>query len=141
MIIRKILLVAAAALFCVSQEAAAQDMPDMKGVWKGTTQAVHVGDLPHRKNAKPGHNFGKVINISITIAEQEANMFKGHVEVGDQEEVLIGSFHPATQSGVAVDSDGAMSFTLDGTDAMHVCYWIMSTTAKATACFTLNREK
>jgi hypothetical protein len=141
MTIRKVLLVPAAVLALASPEASAQDMPDLKGVWKGTTQAVHIGDMPHRRNAKPGHNFGKAINISADIAEQEANMFKGHLDVGDKREVLIGSVHPATQSGVMLDNDGGFTFTLEGRDLMHACYWHMTATAKATACFTLAREK
>lgn len=113
----------------------------MKGVWKGTTQAVHVGDMPHRKNAKPGHNFGKLIELSANITEQEANMFKGHLDIGNQKEVLIGSVHPATHSGVVLDNDGSFTFTLEGSDVMHACYSHLTDAAKATACFTLTREK
>jgi hypothetical protein len=116
-------------------------VPDMKGTWIGTTHAVHIGHMPHRRATREGHNFGGPLELRITITEQEHILFTGKLYINDKVETLIGSINPDSKNGIALDDDGQIMFTLSNPDKMDACYSHMDENVKAAACFTLTRSK
>lgn len=141
MMVRSALLGSGILCWLVSAPASAQDIPDMKGIWKGNTHAVHIGHMPHRRAVREGHNFGGPLELQITIMEQEHTMFMGRLDINGRTETLIGSINPDSRNGIALDDDGQIIFILSGTEKMNACYSHMDKDVKATACFTLIRSK
>jgi hypothetical protein len=70
--------------------AAAQDIPNLVGTWKGETQAVHIGPNPYRIPEHNGPNFpDNFIEFTYVVKEQHGTRFAGET-VGKFTETFIG---------------------------------------------------
>ncbi|HEX2528382.1 MAG TPA: hypothetical protein VHL31_19030 [Geminicoccus sp.] len=128
------------ALGVVVEQAAAQDVPDMVGTWKGMLQAVIIGANPYRVPERPGPYFAdKEIEFTYRIDEQQGNRFIGQISVGDIRETLIGAVSMDNHTGIFIDDDGRYEFTLADPQTMNVCYAHSFPTTKAVTCFQLKR--
>jgi hypothetical protein len=124
----------------VALPAAADEIPNLVGTWKGTARAVHIGPTPYRIPDGPGPTFGGDLEFTYVIKEQQDGRFAGETE-GKYTEQFLGALQPpAYQSGVMVDSDGDYTFTLRDATTMDACYRHVYPSSKVVACFTLTKQ-
>lgn len=121
--------------------AAAASMPDLKGVWKGSATAVHIGATPYRKSDGKIDLSEDLVEFTYTIDQQKGQLFAGKMAGPGQSETLIGSLAPDGKSGVMLDDDGQYAFTLAGPDQIDTCYSHAKKDSKVIACWTLTRQK
>jgi hypothetical protein len=125
----------------VMSPAAAQDIPNLVGTWKGETQAVHIGPNPYRVPETNGPNFpDNFIEFTYVVKQQEGTRFAGETE-GKFTETFIGMLKPPEyRSGIFVDDDGQYDFTLRDDTTIDMCYWHQYPTSKVVACWTLTKQ-
>jgi hypothetical protein len=100
-------------LAAMSLPAAAQQVPDMVGTWKGKASAVHIGSNPYRVAQGNGVQFpANEIEFTYTIKEQHGNRFAGESAGVDYKETIIGALQPDNKGGIMLDDDGRYDFTL-----------------------------
>jgi len=147
MVTRQCELLAAGVIFgavVVSSSGAsrAQEMFNLVGTWKGTAQAVHVGDNPYRATEGFGPSFSaSAIEFTFTITDQRGNRFSGHSSDGKRTETLIGAISPNNRSGVVVDDDGQYLFNVRDSDTLDVCYSHLNLSGKVASCYEWKRSK
>jgi len=135
------LLAAAALAVGLALPASAQEIPNLVGVWKGGTKAVHIGPNPYRIPEHDGPNFpANIIEFTYEVKEQHDTRFAG-VTVGKFTEDFIGMLRPPDYtSGIFIDDDGQYDFTLRDENTIDMCYWHQYPTSKVLACWTLTRQ-
>ena len=128
-------------LAAMSWPAAAQQVPDMVGTWKGMLTAVHIGSNPYRVAQGNGVQFpSSEIEFSYVIKEQHRNRFAGESSGGNFKETIIGALKPDNKSGIILDDDGRYDFTLVDANTMDVCYGHQFPTSRVVSCFRLTRS-
>ena len=136
--------IAGGALFglaVAAQPAAADEIPNLVGTWKGMAKAVHVGPTPYRVAEGNGPTFGSnEIEFVYVVKEQQDSRFAGET-VGKFTETFVGALAPpAYRTGVFVDEDGSYDFTLRDPTTIDLCYHHVYPTSKVVACFTLTKQ-
>ena len=143
MLTRPSMLLAALLLAAASHQVLADDIPDLKGSWKGTVDsAVMVGNTPYRsaEDGKP-YTFAKeAIVFTLDIADQQGARFAGKMTGKDRSETLIGHLYPDNRSGMMLDDDGQYLFSLSAAGTMEVCYNHSKPDSKVIACWTAKKE-
>lgn len=135
-------LVLSATLGIVSLPAAAQEIPDLVGTWKGATTAVHVGSNPYRATGQEGVTFSSdPIEFTYTISEQQDGRFAGEMSGGTNRETIIGALRPDNQGGVMLDNDGQYHFTLRDPNTIDLCYSHLNPSSRVVACWTVTRSQ
>jgi hypothetical protein len=120
--------------------AAADEIPNLVGTWKGTAKAVHVGSTPYRVANGNAAAFGGDLEFTYVIKEQQDSRFTGETE-GKFTEKFLGALQPPNYaSGIFIDDDGEYSFTLRDATTMDTCYRHIYPTSKVVACFTLTKQ-
>ena len=121
--------------------AAADEIPNLVGTWKGMAKAVHVGPTPYRVAEGNGPTFGSnEIEFVYVVKEQQDSRFAGET-VGKFTETFVGALAPpAYRTGVFVDEDGSYDFTLRDPATIDLCYHHVYPTSKVVACFTLTKQ-
>jgi hypothetical protein len=120
----------------------AQEIPNLVGTWKGTAQAVFVGENPYRPAERSGPNMpAKTIEFTFTISEQQGNRISGQSSGGGRTETLIGAISSNNKGGVILDDDGQYLFTIQDTDTLDVCYNHLKPNDKVVACYVWKRAK
>jgi hypothetical protein len=121
--------------------AAAQQVPDMVGTWKGLATAVHIGSTPYRVVQGGGAQFpSNGIEFTFVIKEQQGNRFSGESTGANYKETLIGAVRPDNKGGIILDDDGRYDFTLADPNTMDVCYAHQFPTSRVAACYRLTRS-
>jgi len=121
--------------------AAAQDVPNLVGTWKGSTYAVHIGANPYRTAQGRGVNFPEnLVEFTYTITEQHGTRFAGEMVGVDFSETIIGMLRPDNGGGIMLDDDGRYDFTLRDANTIEWCYAHSYPTSKVLACWSLTRE-
>jgi len=120
----------------------AVDIPNLVGTWKGTAQAVHVGNNPYRPSDRAGPNMStSEIEFTFTISEQKDNRFSGQSTGGGRTETLIGAISPSNQGGTILDDDGQYVFTIRDPNTLDTCYSHQKPNDKVVACYAWKRVK
>lgn len=142
MLMRRSILLAATLLVAASHHARADDIPDLKGIWKGTVDsAVMVGSTPYRtaEGGKP-YSFAKeAIDFTFDVKDQQGARFAGQMTAKDKTETLIGHLYPDHKSGMMLDDDGQYLFSLSAAGTMEVCYNHSKADSKVIACWTATK--
>ena len=129
-------------LAAMSLPAAAQQVPDMVGTWKGMATAVHIGSNPYRVAQGLGPQFPpNEIEFTYAIKEQHGNRFAGEMSGFNYRETIIGALKPDNRSGIMLDDDGRYDFTLVDPNTMDVCYGHQFPTSRVAACWRLTRSR
>jgi hypothetical protein len=121
-------LAVSAGLFAATPVAVAQDtsgFPDMRGQWKGPTDAVVLGrDALHHHEAKgsPGEPRTSKTEFTFTIKGQDGRKFWGEVSSQERAEPIVGVFGSDKQTVYWVDTDGYATGKLLGSDKFEYCY-------------------
>lgn len=107
-------LVAGTVLCILASAAFADDIPQMKGTWKGTTDGVSV---------KGGFHQGD--DVSIVISEQDGRSFRGEITYQVQgkpvSDVLVGTLDPDGDHVYMVAGDGIQIAEYDD-GVLESCY-------------------
>jgi hypothetical protein len=121
--------------------AQAQTPPNLVGTWKTTGTAVMQGLGTRTGNVAQPPAFVGPMEFTMTISEQNGNRFIGKIGTDKRMETLIGAIAPNNQSGMALDDDGQMQFTIRDADTLDLCYSHLHLVAKLVACGTWKRSK
>jgi len=122
--------------------AAAQQVPDMVGTWKGMATAVHIGSTPYRAAQGNGVQFPpNELEFTYVIKEQHGNRFAGEMSAVNYKETIIGAIRPDNRGGLMLDDDGRYDFALVDPNTMDVCYGHQFATSRLAACWRLTRSR
>ena len=122
--------------------AAAEDIPNLVGTWKGTAYAVHIGSNPYRVAQGTGPNFpDNGIEFTYVISEQHGNRFAGKMSGGIFSETIIGAIEPDNKGGIMLDDDGQYQIKLVDADTMDICYSHQYPMNRVVACWQLKRKQ
>lgn len=121
--------------------AAAQEIPNLVGTWKGDARAVHIGPNPYRLPNGNEPTFGdNLVAFTYVVTQQEGTHFAGKTE-GKFVETFIGGLKPPDyRSGIFIDDDGTYDFTLRDENTIDFCYHHLYPTSRVVSCFTITRQ-
>jgi hypothetical protein len=123
-----VVLAVCSGLFAAPTIAMAQDTsgyPDMRGQWKGPTDAVVLGrDAFHHHDAKGNASEPRTsqTEFTFTIKGQDGRKFWGEVSSKETAEPVVGVFASDKQTVHWVDTDGYAVGKLLGRDKFEYCY-------------------
>ncbi|MBL8908007.1 MAG: hypothetical protein JNM20_15140 [Rhizobiales bacterium] len=121
----------------VAQE---KEIPNLVGVWKGKTLAVHIGANPYRVADGNGVQFPtNEIEFTYDITEQHDKRFAGKSSGGKFSETIIGMLAPDGHTAVMLDDDGQYAMTLVDPNTIDMCYHHLYPTTKVVACWQIKR--
>ncbi len=106
---------------------AAQDtaqLPDLKGRWVGTSEAVVLGNVPHYSDDAASHSKPRVsaVEFTLTIEGQDGRRFWGTLTSQRDQEPWIGVIGFDGKTIFAQDSDGSIQGALVDRDTMEIVY-------------------
>lgn len=121
----KTLMIAAVAIVSMSAGAAAQTVPDLKGVWSGQFKSIVFGHNPHHPGSPTISDPPRVRDITFTyeVQGQEGRVLWGHSWSDPSRKEPFGAM--LMQDGKAIvgsDTDGSMSGGLVAADRWELCY-------------------
>jgi hypothetical protein len=96
--------------------------PDIRGTWKGDSEAVVAGAANHRAAAPDGDQPSfRTVPLTIVIDRQDGRRFSGRVSSADASEQIVGVL---SRTGTLhwVDEDGFLEGHLLGPDTLEACY-------------------
>jgi len=127
--------------FLAAAPAAAQEVPNLVGTWKGTTYAVHIGANPYRVAQGNAVMFPEnLVEFTYVITEQHGSRFAGEMSGGNFKETVIGMLRPDNGGGIILDDDGRYDFVLRDANTIEWCYAHSYPTSKVLACWTSTRQ-
>jgi hypothetical protein len=137
------------ALACVlaaSAPASAQTaLPDLKGLWKGTGEAIVDGAAaahPRSAESKPAGNFRlRSQEYSIRIEGQDGRRFWGAIQAGQANIPMLGSLSSDGKWIYIASRDGLIDGMVMGNDAIELCYRNVTPAAMMVGCADLQRQK
>ncbi|WP_027184975.1 hypothetical protein [Desulfovibrio inopinatus] len=102
------------------QSTGAGAIPDITGVWTGTSDAVVVGKLAHTEES----NIPKFLHVdfTLTIDKQDGRAFHGSKSSSKAKEQLVGVIDETTMDLYMADEDGVFIGSLRDQDTMIVKY-------------------
>ena len=113
------LAVAAPAGMSAAQDAAA--MPDLKGKWVGTSEAMVLGSAAHHDDGDAGPRLSEV-EFTMAVDGQDGRRFWGTVSSAKSSEDFMGVIGFDGTSVVMRDPDGYMEGDLADDSTMHLIY-------------------
>ena len=121
------IVIAAGALLTTSAVSMAQGAggyPDMRGQWKGTSQAVVMGTGPHnRADSKPGKSRASNQGFTLNITRQEGPKFWGELVSKDEVTTKLGVIASDNRTVYMVDNVGGHNTgKLIGPNKFEACY-------------------
>jgi len=110
-------------------------VPDLTGVWKGTTQSVAMGKLGHAEPTT-APKFLRA-DFTLTIEKQEGQTFYGTKASAKGKETVLGVIHGHLVS--MADDDGIYNGRLNSANSMQLIYLEPGTTSKVASITTYER--
>jgi hypothetical protein len=113
--------VAAAWLLGMNPAAQAQDYPDLKGTWKGTSETVLLGEYEHgpEESAQPRPHR---VDFTLTLTNQDGRRVWGKIATKFGEEPWLAVIHSDGELILGVDQNGYVIGTIEGEDTLELCY-------------------
>lgn len=138
------ILVAAGGLLMTSVVTAAQTAggyPDMRGQWKGGSEAVVVGSGPHnRADSNPGTPRASNQEFTLNITRQEGPKFWGELVSKDEVTTKLGVIAGDKQTIYMVDNVGGHNIgKLVDPNTFEACYIRPGRDHMLTGCTVLHR--
>ena len=101
----------------------ADEYPSMVGTWKGTSEAVVLGDaLYYKNNTKDGTPRMSSAEFVLDLTHQDGRRIWGSLSSNDMKEPWIGVFWNDKESLQAVDSNGHITGRILDANTMEVVY-------------------
>lgn len=115
---------------------AEKKVPDITGVWKGTTQSVAMGKLGHAEPST-APKFLRA-DFTLTIDKQEGQTFYGTKTSAKGKETVLGVIHGHLVS--MVDDDGIYTGRLTSAHSLQLTYLEAGTNSKVASITIYERE-
>jgi hypothetical protein len=127
------------ALLAAGPAVAESAVPDMRGTWKGNSEAVVSGGAnPHHVTQSTETRFS-TIAFTLTVDKQDGRRFSGtfvSARSNDQVVAVIGR----NGSIYMADDDGYTVGTLLAPNRIELCYMHSSPTARVASCTELTKQ-
>jgi hypothetical protein len=130
------------ALFALfATPAAAQNAPDLRGTWKGESEAIIWGKAnKHQPPAEPTDQARLVtVPLTLTIDKQDGRRFSATLSSSRANELLVGVIS-RTGTIFMADDDGTDYATLLGPDKIEICHLLSGAETRHAACAELTRQ-
>jgi hypothetical protein len=120
---------------------AAQNAPDLRGTWKGESEAIIWGKASkHQPAAEPTDQARLVdVPLTLTIDKQDGRRFSATLSSPRAKELLVGIIS-RTGTIFMADDDGTNYATLLGPDKIAICHLLSDTETRHAACAELTRQ-
>jgi hypothetical protein len=121
--------------------AAAQGAPDLRGTWKGESEAIIWGTpIKHHPSAQQT-DPARLINVPFTlkIDKQDGRRFSASLSSQRANETLVGVISRTGTIFIA-DDDGTNYATLLGPDRMEICHLRSGTKTRIASCAEFTRQ-
>jgi hypothetical protein len=120
---------------------AAQNAPDLRGTWKGESEAIIWGkSTKHQPPAEPTDQARLIkVPLTLTIDKQDGRRFSGTLTSQRASEVLVGVVS-RTGTIFLADDDGTDYATLLGPDKIEICHLRATAETRNAACAELTRQ-
>jgi hypothetical protein len=121
--------------------AAAQSAPDLRGTWKGESEAIVWGKpIPHHPPVQQTDPV-RLTNVSFTlkIDNQDGRRFSATLSSERANETLVGVIS-RTGTIFLADDDGTDYATLLGPDRMEICHLRTGTETRIASCAEFTRQ-
>jgi hypothetical protein len=119
--------------------------PDLKGIWKGTGEAIVDGAAathPRTAEAKPaGHYRLRKQEYSFRIEGQDGRRFWGAIQAGKANIPMLGSLSSDGKWIYIASREGLIDGTVTGDDTIELCYRNVTPAAMVVGCADLQRQK
>lgn len=117
------------------KEKSDKPVPDLTGVWKGTSQSVAMGKLGHTEPST-APKFLRA-DFTLTIEKQEGQTFYGTKASAKGKETVLGVIHGHLVS--MADDDGTYTGRLNSANSLQLIYLEAGTNAKVASITTYER--
>ena len=134
----RVLFVAIGACALTGGAAGAQDYPDMRGTWTGTSDAVFVGTAAYYQQGTTPAEFGSS-PVEVRIDQQEGRRFAGAVTIENWTKPLVAIFSSDTTI-IWAEPGGAVEARLVDSDTLDYCYLRSAQYQQVAACAELKRQ-
>jgi hypothetical protein len=128
------------ALFAATP-AAAQSAPDLRGTWKGESEAIIWGKASKHQPPADSTDQARLLSVplTLTIAKQDGRRFSATLSSPRASELLVGIIS-RTGTIFMADDDGTNYATLLGPDKIEICHLLSDTETRHAACAELTRQ-
>ena len=128
------------ALFAATP-AAAQSAPDLRGTWKGESEAIIWGKASKHQPPADSTDQARLLSVplTLTIAKQDGRRFSATLSSPRASELLVGIIS-RTDTIFMADDDGTNYATLLGPDKIEICHLLSDTETRHAACAELTRQ-
>ena len=127
-------------LLLAPASAFAQQVPDLKGTWKGTNEAVVLGSGPHHQEGARAEPRTSSQEVTMTVAGQEGRRFWGEFATATDKEPVLGIIGSDGSSIYMADPDGYILGSLTDDGQMDLCYLRAGSDLTVAACALLRKE-
>lgn len=108
-------------LFGTNPAAHAEDYPNLKGTWKGTSASVLLGSHLHG-TGDPERPVTLAVDATLTLTDQEGGLIWGTIASADASEPWLGVIRADRTSIFAADSDGYINGSVVDENTLELCY-------------------
>ena len=116
-------------------------VPDLRGIWKGTSESIVLGaGNSHHSPAQAADAEFRSVTFTLTVTRQEGRRFVGTFTSPKANEIVIGIVSRAGSIHMA-DDDGIDSVTLLAPDRLEICYLHLSADSRVVSCTEMTRQR
>ena len=127
------------AALMMAATASAQDSPDMRGTWTGTTEAVVLDTADYYENDKTIAEF-MAVPVEVVIDQQEGRRFAGRITADKWDKPFVGVL--ATKDRILwAEPSGTVEARLIDADTLDYCYLRPAEFKQLASCAELKRQK
>lgn len=122
--------------------AAAQEWPDLLGVWKGKTRSVLAGAGGHFADTNTSDAHFREVELTVEWTEQSDGRFIGTITSANHTERKIGVISSDGKTLYTVDHDGQSAGRLIDENHFELCYMQSSSgdSQMVASCVTFERQ-
>ena len=143
----KLLMISAITVLMTAAPAAAQTMPDFKGIWSGPWKTLVYGNNPHHPGNETLANPPRVREVTFTFQIQghDGRLFWGeHWSNSTLKEPFAAVIMPDGKTIVGADSDGSFNGSITDPDRVELCYThsaLSPSKSIVASCGTMQRSR
>jgi hypothetical protein len=116
----------------------ADDYPDMRGTWSGTTESVRIHTSQFYARRDDAVVFSSSA-VTLKIGHQEDRRLAGSIEINGWNKPIVGAFTGADTIQWA-EPGGVVEARILGPDSLDYCYFRPGEFQQLASCATLKRE-
>ena len=129
--------IVAASVLVIAGVAMADDYPDVRGTWQGTSESVGVPTSQFYANGHDAVRFSSA-PVTLVIEQQEGRRFAGAITIRSWTKPVIGVLSGDTLRWT--EPGGLAEAELTSSDTMDYCYFRIGEYQQLAACAELERQ-